>query len=168
MSQPPPTADSTRGETKAETLDRNTIELLNELRVVATGIQVMFGFLLIVPFNTGFRHISQFERDVYFATLLTVAASAVLLMSPTAHHRILFRHHEKPYLIRVGNRLAIVAMALLAVGFTGILVLVSDVVLGGAVPAVVGVLTAGWTTGVWFGLPLVRRLQERSGTQLPR
>lgn len=168
MNEPPTITDTSRDETAAETLDRNTIELLNELRVVATGIQVMFGFLLIVPFNTGFRHISRFERDVYFVTLLTVAASTVLLMSPTAHHRILFRRHEKPYLIRVGNRLAISAMALLAVGFTGILVLVSDVVLGGAVPIVVGVLTAGWTTGVWFGLPLLRRLQERTGSRLPR
>lgn len=105
----------------------------HELRVVATGIQVMFGFLL---------------------------------MSPTIHHRILFRHHEKPYLIRVGNRLAIAAMVLLALSFTGILVLVSDVVLGGAMPAVVGAVTALVIAGIWFGLPLGRRVQERSGRRL--
>ena len=165
QSQP---ADDGREETEAEQLDRNTIELLNELRVVATGIQVIFAFLLVVPFNTGFQHISRFERDVYFVTLVCVATSAVLLMSPTAHHRILFRHHEKPYLIRVGNRLAIAAMILLAISLTGILTLISDVVLGGATPIVFGTLTAVVVCSVWFGLPLLRRYQERRGVRLPQ
>ncbi|HET9102168.1 MAG TPA: DUF6328 family protein [Solirubrobacteraceae bacterium] len=157
-----------RQETEAEQLDRNTIELLNELRVVGTGIQVIFAFLLVVPFNTGFRHISPFERDVYFITLLCVATSAVLLMSPTAHHRILFRHQQKPYLVRVGNRLAIVAMVLLAISMTGIVTLISDVVLGGITPVVFGGLTAVFVSGIWFGLPWLRRLQEGHGPRDPR
>jgi hypothetical protein len=163
MSDQPAQDTGRPGETEAETLDRNTIELLNELRVVATGIQVMFGFLLIVPFNSGFRRVSSFERTDYFVTLLCVATSAVLLMSPSIHHRILFRHHEKPYLVRVANRLAISAMIFLALSFTGILLLVSDVVLGGLAPVVVGTVATVGITVLWFGLPLVRREGEPSG-----
>lgn len=151
-------------ETEAEKLDRNTIELLNELRVVATGIQVMFGFLLIVPFNNAFRRVSSFERTVYFVTLLCVATSAVLLMSPSIHHRILFRHHEKPFLVRVANRLAIAAMIFLAASFTGILLLVSDVVLGGVASVLVGAVSAASIVGLWFGLPLLRREDEPAGS----
>jgi Family of unknown function (DUF6328) len=163
MSDQPAQDPGRGGETEEQKLDRNTIELLNELRVVATGIQVMFGFLLIVPFNTGFRRVSSFERTDYFVTLLCVATSAVLLMSPLIHHRILFRHHEKPYLVRVANQLAIAAMIFLAFSFTGILLLVSDVVLGGAFPVVVGAVAAVTITVLWFGLPLIRREREPSG-----
>ncbi|MGB9185578.1 MAG: DUF6328 family protein [Solirubrobacteraceae bacterium] len=157
MSDQPAQDTGRPGETEEEKLDRNTIELLNELRVVATGIQVMFGFLLIVPFNTGFRRVSSFERTDYFVTLLCVAVSAVLLMSPSIHHRILFRHHEKPYLVRVANRLAIMAMIFLAVSLIGILLLVSDVVVGGAAPVAVGAVATVTISVLWFGLPLVRR-----------
>jgi hypothetical protein len=154
--------EDARHETAAERLDRNTIELLNELRVAATGIQVMFAFLLIVPFNAGWRHVSPFGRTVYFVTLLCVAAAAVLLMAPSIQHRILFRHHEKRYLIEIANRLAIVAMALLALGFTGILVLISDVVVGGASPWIVGILAAVVIAALWFALPLERLTSGRA------
>jgi TctA family transporter len=153
-------SEDARHETAAERLDRNTIELLNELRVAATGIQVMFAFLLVVPFNTGWRHVSPFGRTVYFVTLLCVAAAAVLLMAPSIQHRILFRHREKRYLIEIANRLAIVAMALLAVGFTGILVLISDVVVGGASPWIVGIRAAVAIAALWFALPLKRLASE--------
>jgi uncharacterized protein DUF6328 len=153
-------ADEQRGETPAEQLDRNTIELLNELRVATTGIQVMFAFLLIVPFNTGWDQIDGFERTVYFVTLLIVAASAFLLMAPAIHHRILFRHGEKRFLVRIANYFAIAGMSLLALGFVGILVLLSDVVLGGAAPVIVGALAAAFVGGLWFVLPIVRRDEE--------
>ena len=110
IAPPPPTDGHERDETPLERLDRNTIELLNELRVASTGIQVMFAFLLIVPFNNGFRRVSSFERTDYFVTLLCVAVAAILLMAPSIHHRLLFRHGEKGYLLRVANRLAILAM----------------------------------------------------------
>ena len=84
-----------RDETPDEQLDRNTIELLNELRVAGTGIQVMFGFLLVVPFNAGWSKTTSFERTIYFVTLGLVAVAAFLLMAPPVHHRLLFRHHEK-------------------------------------------------------------------------
>jgi hypothetical protein len=152
--------DDRRDETPAERLDRNTIELLNELRVAGTGIQVMFAFLLVVPFNTGWQHVDGFERTVYFVTLLIVATSAFLLMAPPVHHRILFRRGEKRFLVGLANDLAIAGMSLLALGFVGILILLSDVVLGGAAPVVIGALTAAFLTGLWFVLPIVRRDEE--------
>jgi hypothetical protein len=150
-----------RDETPDEQLDRNTIELLNELRVAGTGIQVMFGFLLVVPFNAGWSKTTSFERTVYFVTLGLVAVAAFLLMAPPVQHRLLFRHHEKRYLLAAANRLAIAGMAFLALGFTGILVLLSDYVVGGIAPIIAGVLTLALTGGLWFALPLARRASER-------
>jgi O-antigen ligase len=149
-----------RDETAPERLDRNTMELLNELRIAGTGIQVMFAFLLILPFNTGWKQVDSFERTVYFITLLVVALAAFLLMAPPIHHRLLFRHGEKRFLIRVGNYMAISGMTCLGLGFIGILVLVSDVVVGGAAPAVVGILAGSVIGGLWFALPLIRQDEE--------
>jgi hypothetical protein len=153
-------AEQERDESQPERLDRNTVELLNELRIAGTGIQVMFAFLLVVPFNTGWKQVDGFERTVYFVTLLVVALAAFLLMAPPIHHRILFRHGEKPFLIRIGNYMAIGGMVCLGLGFVGILVLISDVVVGGAAPAVVGVLALALVAGLWFVLPLARRGEE--------
>jgi hypothetical protein len=150
-----------RDETPDEALDRNTIELLNELRVAGTGIQVMFAFLLVVPFNAGWSKTTSFERSVYFITLTLVAVATFLLMAPPAHHRLLFRHHEKRYLITLANKLVIAGLAFLALGFTGIMVLLSDYVVGGVAPIVAGVLTLAITGGLWFAVPLRRRRQER-------
>jgi Family of unknown function (DUF6328) len=155
---PPP--GQTRDESALETLDRNTIELLNELRVASTGIQTMFAFLLIVPFNTGFRHTSSFDRVDYFVSLLCIGLAAILLIAPSIHHRLLFRQHQKNYLVRIGNRVAIWGVGFLGVGLTGILVLISDVVIGGVGAVIVGVLAAVTVGGLWFVLPLRRRLQE--------
>ena len=149
-----------REESPSQRLDRNTIELLNELRVAATGIQVMFAFLLVVPFNKGWAKVDSFERTVYFVTLLIVACAAFLLMAPAIHHRILFRQGQKPFLVRAANDLAIAGMSLLALGFVGILVLLSDVVLGGAAPIIVGALAAALVGGLWFVVPIVRRDEE--------
>jgi hypothetical protein len=145
----------------SERLGRNISDLLNELRVAGTGIQVMFAFLLIVPFNTGWKKASAFDRWDYFITLLCIATAAVLLIAPSVHHRLLFRQRERPYLLRVGTRLAIVASGFLAVGLTGILVLVSNFVFGTVAAVSVGIAAAVVVTSVWFALPLGRR-HERS------
>lgn len=160
MSERSEEAEQQRGESEPERLDRNTVELLNELRIAGTGIQVMFAFLLVVPFNTGWKQVDSFERTVYFVTLLVVAMAAFLLMAPPIHHRLLFRHGEKPFLIRVGNYMAIGGMMCLGLGFVGILVLISDVAVGGAAPAIVGILAAAMLSGLWFGVPLLRRDEE--------
>jgi hypothetical protein len=157
----PRAPDDDRNETTDEQLDRNTIELLNELRVAATGIQVMFAFLLVVPFNARWTKTTSFERTVYFVTLAFVALAAFLLIALPIQHRLLFRHHEKRYLVTMGNRLAIAGNGCLAFGFTGILVLLSDYVVGGLAPLIVGVLTFAFIGGLWFGLPLLRRSRER-------
>lgn len=151
-------AEDGRDETNEEMLDRNTIELLNELRVASTGIQVMFGFLLIVPFNSGFRRISSFEKDVYFVTLLCVATSSVLLIAPSIQHRILFRQGQKAYVVRMANQLAIISMVFLGTGFTGILVLLSDFVIGGVAPIIIGVLATAGIGTLWFAVPIARRV----------
>jgi hypothetical protein len=152
--------DGERHETSLERLDRNTVELLNELRVAGTGIQVLFAFLLIVPFNAGWRKVSSFERYDYFVTLICVATAAALLIAPSVHHRLLFRRGEKAYLVSVGNTFVIVASVFLSVGLTGILVLISDFLFGGTAAAVVGALTALFLAVVWFALPLQRRRSD--------
>jgi hypothetical protein len=126
MSQPRETArDDPRDETEFERLDRNTVELLNEPRIAATGVQVMFAFLLIVPFNARWNRVGPFDRGDYFVTLVCVAAAAALLIAPSIHYRVLFRAGEKPYLVKVSNRCAIAGGSFLAVGLTGILVLLT-------------------------------------------
>jgi ABC-type lipoprotein release transport system permease subunit len=125
--------------------------------VASTGIQVMFAFLLIVPFNTGFSKLTSFDRYCYFVTLLCLAAAATLLIAPSMHHRLLFRRKEKDYLVAMGTRLAIVSGVFLTAGMTGILVLISNVVFGATTALVVGVLTAAIVGGLWFGIPLLRR-----------
>ena len=146
-----------RHETPLERLDRNTIELLNELRVASTGIQVLFAFLLVVPFNSGFNRLSSFDRYDYFVTLLCIAVAAALLIAPSVHHRLLFRRGEKSYIVAVGNRMAIIAAVFLLAGLTGILILISDVIFGGVTAAIVGLAGAVLVGTLWFALPLRHR-----------
>lgn len=150
-------AEANRDESDEERLDRNTMELLNELRVANTGIQVMFAFLLTLPFQKGWTRVDGFERTVYFVTLLLVALAAFLLMAPSIHHRILFRRGEKPFLVEVANRFAIAGGVFLALGFIGILLLISDVVVGAAAPGIVAGVAAVTVGTLWFAVPLTRR-----------
>jgi Family of unknown function (DUF6328) len=148
---------SVRDELPLERLDRNSAELMAELRVAGTGIQVLLAFLLVVPFNARWSHVTAFDRYVYFVTLLCMAAAAVLLIAPSIHHRILFRRGEKPYLVTTGNRFAIVAMVLVTIGLTGILLLISNVLFGGVTAAIVAVVALVGVATLWFGVPLRRR-----------
>ena len=152
--------DPQRDESSLQRLDRNTIELLNELRVAATGIQVLFAFLLVAPFDQRFATLSVFQRDEYFGTLVCIAIATALLIAPSVHHRLLFRHHEKPFLIGFGNQLMITAMVFVSLGMTGILFLIADLLFGAAGAAVTAALTAlgfGW---LWFAIPLARRRHQ--------
>jgi hypothetical protein len=107
-----------RDETRRERLDRNTAELVQELRVGAVGIQVLFAFLLVVPFNAGWKLTTSFERGVYYVTLVCIAVAMTLLIAPSIHHRVLFRQGEKPYLVRLGTQLMIAGMVFVAAGMT--------------------------------------------------
>jgi hypothetical protein len=138
-------------------LDRELIELLNELRVVIPGVQVLFGFLLTVPFQQRFGQIDDFQRIVYVVTLLLTAASAAFLMAPSAFHRLMFREGQKPYLIWLGTRHAIVGMLLLALAMNGALLLLLDVIFHTTTVALILVGTGVLFAWLWFGLALARR-----------
>ncbi|MGH2912817.1 MAG: DUF6328 family protein [Solirubrobacteraceae bacterium] len=161
----PPTQDSSgdaspeRRETGAERLDRNLEEMTGELRVVVTGVQVLFAFLLIVPFNTGFEHVDGFERAVYFITLILAALSAACTIAPSAQHRFLFRHDDKQHLVFLSNRIVIAGLAFLALAMCGSLLLVATKLFGAVVGAFTVVLGALPFLVLWFILPLTRRAQ---------
>jgi hypothetical protein len=149
---------SGRDESESERLDRNLGELLQELRVALPGVQVLFAFLLAVPFQQNFTKISPFQERVYFATLLLTAASAVLLISPSAYHRMTFRMQEKDTLIFLANRLAIVGLGLLALAMTGAIMLITSVLFGAAATIVTSTVTLAMFATFWYLLPLRRRL----------
>jgi O-antigen/teichoic acid export membrane protein len=152
-----PPANDGRDETRLERLDRNTIELLNELRVAGTGIQVLLAFLLVAPFDSRFARLSAFESYDYFVTLVCITLAAVLLIAPSVHHRILFRQRQKPYVLRVGNQAMIAAMVFLGIGLTGILILITHLMFGGTAAVIAGVAAAIIIAGLWFAVPWGRR-----------
>src|ERR1700727_2693222 len=145
------------GETVAERADRNVIELLNELRVVGLGVQVLFGFLLTIPFATRFTQLNQAQRDIYLATVLLAALSTALLVAPVAYHRLLFRRHEKESVVRTTSMLAIAGLATVGLAVTGAVVLVVTVYAPGAPAIVITGLVVRAFAGLWFALPLSRR-----------
>jgi hypothetical protein len=157
---------SGRDESESERLDRNLGELLQELRVALPGVQVLFAFLLAVPFQQNFTKISPFQERVYFATLLLTAASAVLLISPSAYHRMTFRMQEKDTLIFLANRLAIVGLGLLALAMTGAIMLITSVLFGTAATIVTSAATLAMFATFWYLLPLRRRL-SLAGSERP-
>lgn len=163
---------SGREESEGERLDRNLSELLQELRVALPGVQVLFAFLLAVPFQQNFTEITSFQERVYFATLLLTAASAVLLIAPSAFHRMTFRLQQKDNLIFIANRLAIAGLGLLALAMTGAVMLITDVLFGAAATIVISGLTLAAFVAFWALLPLRYRLSlkrsERSGSDRPR
>lgn len=127
------------------------------MRIASVGIQVLFAFLLIVPFNAGFRKVTSFDRYGYFVSLVCIASAAALLIAPSIHHRLLFRRGEKAYLVRIGTHFTVAAMVFLTVGLTGILALISDVVFGAVAAVVFGAGTAIFVSVLWFAIPLARR-----------
>ena len=125
-----PDRPSGSDETEDERLDRNLCELLQELRVALPGVQVLFAFLLAVPFQQHFTAITPFEKKVYFATLLCTAVSAALLIAPSAYHRLTFRYQQKEHLVVLANRFAIAGLGFLALAMTGAMMLITDVLFG--------------------------------------
>ena len=150
---------SSRHETPAERADRNLGELLQELRVALPGVQVLFAFLLTVPFAQGFAKIDDFQRDLYFGVLLLTALATVLLIAPTANHRLLFQMRDKENLVHVSNRFAIMGLAVLAVSLTGAVLLISDILFKSPAPAIFTAITGVIFLVLWGVLPVVRRLR---------
>jgi cation transport ATPase len=148
--------EARRDEDEAERLDRELLELLNELRVVMPGVQVLFGFLLTVPLQARFATLDDFQRHVYFVTLLLAAAAAAFLMAPSAFHRLTFRHHQKPYLVKLGTRQSIAGMALLALAMNGALLLETDILFSTTAAVIVVAVMGALFAWLWFGLAWVR------------
>ena len=153
--------DSGRNETEEERVDRNLQEMLGELRVALPGVQVLFAFLLVVPFNQRFGEVTSFQKAVYFVTLMFTTASAMCLIAPSAHHRVEFRRQDKENIVRTGNQIVIVGLGLLAVAMTGAVLFVTDVLYGGTTTFVVAVGVALAFVVLWFALPLRRLAAAR-------
>ena len=119
------------GETHRERVNRELMELLNELRVALPGVQFLLAFLLIVPFQQTIDRTTDFQRDVYFVALVASAVASVMLIAPAAQHRVLFRQHDKDALLRRSNRSAFVGLLALAVAMTAAVLLVLDVLFNG-------------------------------------
>jgi uncharacterized membrane protein YiaA len=150
--------ETLRVETDDERADRNLQELLGELRVALPGVQVLFAFLLVVPFNQRFIDVTPFQEKLYFVTLLLTAASSAFLIAPTVHHRIAFRTQDKEYIVVRANRLALVGTALLALAMTGAIMLVTDVLFGPVAVVIASGLVALLFLVLWYALPVRRRL----------
>lgn len=147
----------TPAETEKERLDRNLMELLGELRVALPGVQVLFAFLLAVPFQARFADVTDFQRDVYFATLCCALVASACLIAPTAFHRITFRHQQKRVMLPLANRLAIVGLAALALAMSGVMLLIADFIFGTTVAIVATVLAVVLLGLLWGVLPLRHR-----------
>lgn len=152
---------SGRDETEAERLDRNFDELLQELRVAIPGVQVLFAFLLVAPFNQRFADLTGGQERLYLVALLCAGFATALLIAPTAHHRLTFRLQDKPYIVRVGNLLAVGGLAFLALAMTAAIALVVDVVFDAATAGVCAALVGGLFLLLWFASPLRRRFTQQ-------
>jgi purine-cytosine permease-like protein len=152
-------------ESEEEQLDRNMNELLQELRVSQTGVQILFAFLLALPFAQRFKEVTSFQRDVYFVTLLLAGLASALFIAPASFHRLLFHRQEKAYLVASSNWMAIAGLACLAVAITGVVLLIADFLFGATAAAVTGGCF-GFVFGfLWYALPLSRLRRRRRKTR---
>jgi hypothetical protein len=152
------------GETHKERVSRELIELLNELRVALPGVQVLFAFLLAVPFSQGFAQATHFQRNLFFLTLALTTVAAVLLIAPSAYHRLNFRSDDKEELLLVANRWSIFGLAFLAAAMVTAVVFVSDYLYKGPMPVIAGVVATALFGYFWFAFPLARA-RERAREQ---
>ena len=160
---------SGRHETPEERADRNLSELLQELRVALPGVQVLFAFLLTVPFTQRFESLTAFQEGLYFAVLLASALATALFIAPTAGHRLLFRRQEKEFLVVVANRLTLAGIFVLALAMCGVIALISDLLFGAAATIIVTGASVLVFAGLWYAGPLMRRraigLDSEVGTE---
>jgi Family of unknown function (DUF6328) len=151
------TKDLNPGEDPKERVDRELIELLNGLRVALPGVQVLFAFLLVLPFQSGWAEITDVERHVYFAALSSSAIASALLIAPSVYHRLNFRRRNKERMLYDSTRMAIAGSAFVAVGIACAVFLVANVVYGTTVAVVATLITIVLYAGLWGALPLLRR-----------
>jgi Family of unknown function (DUF6328) len=145
------------GEDPQERTARELIELLQELRIVIPGVQILFAFLLIVPFSQGFTKLTIVQQYVFFATLLCTAAATALLIAPSAHHRLLFRQGVREQRLQMGNMLAILGLVFLVPAMVGVVYVITDLNFGLTTALIVTVVMALSFLLLWFVLPLPHR-----------
>lgn len=150
-------------ETREQRLNRQLDQLLNELRVAMPGVQVLFAFLLAVPFQQRFGQVTEFQRMVYFVTLLASAAASAFFIAPTAYHRLVFGERDKPMLVHISNKLALAGISCLAVAMNGAVLLVTDLLFGPTTTRITVVAMAVLYVSLWFGLGLTRRFAGDRG-----
>ena len=160
MSESDARRDWERNESEKERLDRNLEELLQGLRVAITGVQVLFAFLLVLPFQSGFPDVTEFQEKVYFATLLCTALASAMLIAPSARHRIRFRQDDKAYVVFTANRLTIAGLIFLGLGMTGAILLVSDYLFSALTATLAVLLVGGALAWAWFVSPLLRHMRD--------
>ena len=147
-------------ETEAERLNRNFDDLLQELRVSQNGTQVMFAFLLTVPFSSGFAKVTEFQRAFYFAALILAAISAAMLIAPAVMHRVLFRQNQKKELVLAASRVAFGGQTLLTFAVGAAVFLIGDYLYGHLIGTVIAVFVFLWTSTWFFALPLYIRFSK--------
>ena len=138
--------------------DRELIELLNELRVALPGVQVLFAFLLVVPFSQGFVKVTSSQKGVYFAAFLCTTLATVLLIAPTTYHRLRWREHDKEQMLSTSNTWVIAGMAFLALAMCCVVFFITSFLYSDLAAAVTA-LAAGSFAFFWFGLPLYRHFR---------
>ena len=146
---------------KEHDLDRELIELLNELRVALPGVQVLFAFLLIVPFSNGWDQVTEVQRYVYFVAFLCAAIASAFLIAPSTYHRLRWREGDKEHMLVTANWLAIWGAVFLAAGMTATVFLITDVLFKNAWAAAVAAAVGATFAWLWFGLALLREARER-------
>lgn len=144
-----------------ERLEREHTELLNELRSLIPGAEVLFGFLLAIRFTGQFDDLDRVQRAVYYATLVSTALALVFFLAPAAYHRIRFREGDKEYMLRKANREAIAGSVATAVALTGVLFVVTDLVYGRVEAVVVGVAFFALIAWLWWAIALYRSFRDR-------
>ena len=159
MSPREPAEESERTEEEQERLNRQMTELLNELRVAMPGVQVLFAFLLTVPFQQRFEEVNDFQRDVYFIALLAAMTATAFLIAPSAYHRIAFQTHDKPRIVRVGTMQFVCGIVALAIAMNCALLMVTDFIFHATTVVVTLVITGSLFGWLWFGVGLLRRLR---------
>jgi magnesium-transporting ATPase (P-type) len=150
------------GDEEERRRDRQMIELLNELRIALPGVQILFAFLLTVPFAAGFDRTTSFQRNLFFVTLLATAVSTICFIAPTATHRLRFHKGDRPFIIESANLMLIAGLVFLAIAILGAVVLITDFLFGGAVVWIYPGLLAVLLVVLWFVIPLVRARADRS------
>jgi Kef-type K+ transport system membrane component KefB len=148
-------------ESDEERHNRELIELLNELRVALPGVQVLFAFLLAVPFANGFPKLGKLDRDVFFVAFISTALSTVALIAPSSYHRLRWRQRDKERMLVISNALTIAGLTLLAIAITCTVFVITDFLFHRAWAAAFTAIVALAFLVLWYGLPLAAALRER-------